>query len=454
MNRRLLFVALAGLVIVLLMLAACGAGKPAATPTPTPAPASIALSYLEAIASGNYTAAAAMEAPDMLAAAPAAVLEQIAQGLVLQYGEYQSLGEAATASVPPYINVTIPATFAYATVGLIVTIDANNQVAGFHVGSVTPTVTPAPAAYVDPDSFTEGNVTVGSAPWTLPGTLTMPKGTGPFPGVVLITGSGPNDRDETIGVNKPLRDIAWGLATQGIAVLRYDKRTLVYASEMAQLSNITVKEEVTDDAIAAISLLRSTPNIDPNRVFLIGHSLGAYLAPRIAAEVPGQLAGIAMLEAPSGPLPQLILMQTEYLASLEGNLTEQEQQQIDTIKQQVALAESPGLTPSTPASELPLGIPASYWLDLRTYDPLTTAASLDIPMFFSQGGRDYQVPPSELGPWETALAGKSDVTFKEYPSLDHLLFAGTGPSTPAEYAVPSHVAGEVVSDLAAWVLSH
>jgi len=462
MNRRLLLVVLAGLVIALLMLAACSSSKPAATATPTatptptlsPAPASIARSFLEAIVSGDYASAEAMENSAMSAAASAATLEQLFQESVTLYGAFQSMGEVTTASQPPYINVTVPMTFASATVAVIVTVDAESQVAGLHIGTVTPSVTPTPADYVNPDAFTEGNVTVGSAPWALPGTLSMPKGTGPFPAVVLIAGSGPQDRDETIGPNKPLRYLAWGLATQGIAVLRYDKRTLVYGSQMAQLSNITVKEEVTDDAIAAISLLRSTPNIDPNRVFLIGHSLGAYLAPRIAAEVPGQLAGIGMLETPSSTLLQLILMQTEYLASLQGNLTEQEQQQIDTLKQQVALAESPDLTPSTPASELPLGVPASYWLDLRTYDPLATAASLNIPMFFSQGGRDYQVPPSELGPWQTALAGKSDVTFKEYPSLDHLLFAGTGQSTPAEYTVPSHVAGEVVSDLAAWVLSH
>lgn len=462
MNRRLLLVALILSLIALPMLAACSSSKPAATATPTatptptasPDPAAIAQSFLEAIASGNYTSAEAMEDPIMASAAPAAALAQIAQGLVAQYGAYQSLGAPTLAAPPPQATVTIPATFAFAVLDLNVAVSPEGKVVGLHVGSVAYTATSTPADYVNPDSFTESNVTVGSAPWALPGTLTMPKGTGPFPAVVLIAGSGPNDRDETIGPNKPLRDLAWGLASQGIAVLRYDKRTLVYGSQMAQMSNITVKEETTDDAIAAISLLRSTPKIDPSRVLLIGHSLGAYLAPRIAAEVPGQLAGIAMLETASSTLPQLILMQTEYLASLQGNLTEQEQQQIDTLKQQVALAESPDLSLSTPASELPMGVPASYWLDLRTYDPLATAASLDIPMFFTQGGRDYQVPPSELQPWETALAGKSNVTFKVYPTLDHLPFAGTGQSTPAEYNVPSHVAAQVVSDLATWVLGH
>jgi len=168
-----------------------------------------------------------------------------------------------------------------------------------------------------------------------------------------VQGSGPSDRDETIGPNKPFRDIAWGLASAGIAVLRFDKRTFVYGAQMAADTTITVRQETTDDAIAAVALLRRTPNVDPARIFLVGHSLGAYLAPRIASEVPGQLAGIAMLEAPSTPMAQLILVQSQYLAALQGSPSPQVQQQLAALETQVALAQSAALSPSTPASELP-----------------------------------------------------------------------------------------------------
>jgi fermentation-respiration switch protein FrsA (DUF1100 family) len=271
--------------------------------------------------------------------------------------------------------------------------------------------------------------------------------------VVLVAGSGPEDRDETFGPNKPFEDLAWGLASAGIAVLRYDKRTLVYAKQMAaDESGLTVRQETTDDAVAAIGLLRGTAKVDPGRVFLVGHSLGAYLAPRIAAQVPGQLHGLVLLEAPSTSLPALLLIQEQYLASLGGSPSPQVEQQLATLKAQVALAESASLSPSTPASELPLNTPASYWLDLRTYDPLATAAGLGLPMFFSQGGRDYQVPPSELQAWETALVGRTNVTFKTYPPMDHLLLDGSGPITPAEYSVPGHVDPQLVADVAAWIL--
>ena len=280
----------------------------------------------------------------------------------------------------------------------------------------------------------------------------MPKGAGPFPAVVLLAGSGPQDRDETIGPNAPLRDLAGGLASSGIAVLRYDKRTKVYPPKTpAELASITVRHETTDDAIAAIDLLRATPGVDPSRVFVAGHSLGGYLAPRIAAQVPGRLAGIALLEANSSSLLRVILAQFRYLASPAGGADPRAKAMLETLPAKIALAESPKLSPSTPPSELPSGIPAAYLLDLRTYDQLATARSLSIPIFLSQGGRDYQVPPSELAAWRTALAGRTDVSIHEYPALNHLLIAGSGPARPAEYAVPGHVAPELVADLAAWI---
>lgn len=482
MIRRLLLILLVGLIV-----SGCGSSGPsssasssspsatAASSSPTPSTGAttgpsgspdltaLARAFVTSLASGDTAGAEAMEDAKLRGAAPAAKLTTLWSSIVAQFGAYQGIGGTTVADAAPFTNVTVEALFANASLPLIVTLSADGQIAGFHLGSPGPARTPGPsggavpsasaAAYVNPAAFSETEVTVGSASWALPGTLSMPIGAGPFPAVVLVAGSGPEDRDETIGPNKPLRDLAWGLASAGIAVLRYDKRTRVYPTQMAALTDITVKQEVTDDAVAAIGLLRSTPRVDPSRVFLAGHSLGGYLAPRIASAVPGQLAGIAMLEANSTPLARLVLVQVTYLASLHGSPDPSASAQIDALRAQVALAESPDLSPTTPASELPLGVPASYWLDLRTYDPLATAAALPIPMLLTQGGRDYQVPPSELDAWRQALSGR-EATFKEYPSLDHLLFSGTGQPNPDEYMIPSHVAPEVVADLSAWIRAH
>lgn len=471
MVGRLMLVAL-----VSLGLAACSAGgaspsagggavgTPGSEPSGSDTAAAIGRSFVDAIARGDLAAAEAMEDDTLRGAAPAAGLGQLWGQITGQMGAFGSIGDVTTQAQAPYTVATVIVQFANASLPLLVTVDANGRVAGLHLGQPVPAGSPsasgqasdaptaAPAGYVRTDAFTETAVTVGSEPWALPGTLSMPNGAGPFPAVVLVAGSGPNDRDETIGPNTPLRDLAWGLASNGIATLRYEKRTKAYAAQMAaDVASLTVKQETVDDALAAVDLLRATPGVDASRVFVAGHSLGGYLAPRIAAEAPGKVAGIAMLEANSSPLVQLILDQVGYLASLGGSPSPEASDQLATLRTQVALAKSPDLSPSTPASKLPLGIPAAYWLDLRTYDHLGTAASLGIPIFISQGGRDYQVPPSELAAWRTALAGRPDVTIHEYPTLNHLLMAGTGPSTPAEYEAPGHVAPELVADLAAWI---
>lgn len=202
---------------------------------------------------------------------------------------------------------------------------------------------------------------------------------------------------------------------------------------------------------AGVDLRRSTPGVDPGRVVVAGHSLGAYLAPRIAAEAGSRVGGIALLAANSSPLAQVILAQVEHLAGPEGGADPGAAAQVATIREQVARAEAADLSPATPASQLPLGIPAAYWLDLRAHDPVAIARGLAVPVLLVQGGRDYQGPPSELAGWRTELAGRPGVTFREYPSLNHLLIAGEGPSSPAEYAVPGHVAPELVTDLAAWI---
>jgi len=133
------------------------------------------------------------------------------------------------------------------------------------------TIAQAPPPYANAASFTEQDVRFGADPWILPGTLTIPRAAGPHPAVVLVHGSGPADRDETVGVLKPFRDLAWGLASMGTAVLRYEKRTRVHGARMLQdIPRLTVKEEVIDDAIAAVAFLRGVQGLDPERLFVIG----------------------------------------------------------------------------------------------------------------------------------------------------------------------------------------
>ncbi len=300
-------------------------------------------------------------------------------------------------------------------------------------------------------SSQELDVIVGTSPWELPGTLSLPAHDRPVPGVVIVHGSGPHDRDGTIGPNKPYRDLAEGLLAAGIAVLRYDKRTLVHRTELAALgADLTVDDEVVDDAIAAVDLLHRTPGIDPDAVFVLGHSFGGYLGPRIVSRAPAT-RGLVVLAGNSRGLAEVILDQTETIAAFGGAPTPEAAAAIESLRRQVALVTSPALTAETPAADLPFGVPAAYWLDLRAYDPVATAAAVGGPILVMQGGRDYQVTATDFGGWRAGLGSGADATFRWFSGMSHLFIAGEGPARPGDYAIPGRVAAIVIDAIAAWI---
>jgi dienelactone hydrolase len=271
--------------------------------------------------------------------------------------------------------------------------------------------------------------------------------------VLLVHGSGPQDRDETLPPNKPFCDLAWGLAAQGIAVLRYEKRTKVYAASLeSERDTLTVKEEVIDDALEAVALLRERPEIDAQQIFVLGHSLGGYLAPRIGAADP-QIRGLVILAGSARPFEDVILDQMTYVLSLSLPDPAVRQQQLAALKQQVELVKDPQRLPTAKASDLPLGVPAAYWLDLNAYQPEQVAQTLKQPMLFLLGGSDYQVTREDFQIWQNALAGRSDVQFILYPGLSHLFMPVEGgqKATPATYTVAGHVAEEVVNEIGSWI---
>jgi uncharacterized protein len=444
--------------IVCVLMAGCNSSaKAAAQPDRT----SLATGFVQCLAAGNYADATASFDAAMLKAMPPDQLKQMWQSLLAQNGAYQSLGATHTATEGVYEIVFVPCAFEKVTLDFKLVFNQAGLMSGLWL---VPHVDQSEAQYTTPDYvhselYTEHEVTVGTGAWQLPGTLALPNGAGPFPAVVLVHGSGPNDRDETLAANKPFRDLAQGLASQGVAVLRYDKRTKVYAAQLAAFTGpFTVQDEVIDDALAAVELLRHTAGVDPKRIFVLGHSLGGMLIPRIgqaeliprSGEADPPLAGLIVMAGPIRPLEDLMLDQMLYLASLSGTPSADADKQLDEVRRQIDLVKSPQLKPETPSSEA-LGAPGSYWLDLRGYDPAAAARALSQPLLILQGGRDYQVTQLEYAGWQQALKDRPNVSFKLYPDLNHLFMTGTGMSTPAEYDKRGPVAQAVIDDIAAWI---
>ena len=414
----------------------------------------VAEAFVADLQAGRFEGAAARFDETMAGLMPSTTLSETWAQVLGQAGEFVAVQGTRMEAEGGYDIAYVTTEFTQMPLDIKVVFDDAGLIAGLFflpaaAGSDT-SEAPPPPPYADPANFTEQEVIVGEGTeWALPGTLTVPVGEGPFPAVVLVHGSGPNDRDETIGPNKPFRDLAWGLAQQGIATLRYDKRTQEYQQALARVTNFTVQEETIDDALAAVALLQQTPNIDPAQIFVLGHSLGGTLIPRIGAQTE-DAAGLIILAGADRPLEEIMLEQMTYIFGLDGDIAAAEQAQLDTVKQQITAVQDPALSPDTPPNQL-LGAPGAYWLSLRGYVPSELAQTLSQPLLILQGERDYQVTMEDFGRWQAALGDREDVTFKSYLALNHLFIAGEGPSVPTEYEQPGNVAEEVITDIAAWI---
>jgi uncharacterized protein len=411
--------------------------------------------------SGHFTNARYHEAVGLLGeeaakALPEAKLKEVWESLKKSVGDFESLGKPTTTQAGSRTTVIIPAAFKNAALSFRIVVNTEGRIDGFLIQPGGPTAEYKPPDYDKPKRYTEKDVTFGSKPWQIKGKLTLPKSKKPVPAVVLVHGSGPHDEDETIGPNKPFKDLAAGLSSQGIAVLRYQKRTFAYGAELAKQRTISVREEVIDDALEALKFLRKQKGIDDSRVFLLGHSLGATLAPAIAAE-DNHLAGVILLAGSPRNFADVIEEQLTYIASLPGPGQEGNKKVLEDSREMLAkLREG-----SAPADAKLLGAPASYWKEVSDYATKAPnlLAGLDCRILVIGGGRDYQVTRADFDIYAKALedrppeAAKSGdlARTKWYKSLSHLFVRGEGKATPDEYAQASHMDKKVVNDLAEWI---
>lgn len=414
----------------------------AATPPTKIDPQAIATELLDNLDAGRFDAAAAHFNATMRAAVPAAKLQQIWGSLPAAKGR----NAAQVSSEAGVTLVVIPLHRAGLELIARIAVTASGEVTGFFVQPAPP---PAAATAPVDANYVESEFAVGTGPRALPGTLAMPKGAGPFPAVVLVHGSGPQDRDETIGGNRPFLDIARALASRGIAVLRYEKRTHARPQDYAG-GTVSIDSETTDDAVAAVNALRLAKNVDQARVFVFGHSQGAMLAPRIAARA-GHVAGVVMLAAPARRLLDILPEQNRFLANLDGNVSRAEKAYLQRLDATIAAVRAGR---SLPASQALMGQPTVYWRSTDAVHSVAELGAINVPALLLQGGRDFQVTAADWAFWQHAFQADARVTMKRYDALNHLGIAGDGAANPAEYQQPGHVDAALIADVAAWIAKH
>ncbi|QRF22556.1 alpha/beta fold hydrolase [Alicyclobacillus sp. TC] len=290
------------------------------------------------------------------------------------------------------------------------------------------------------------------------GTLTIPdEASGLFPAVVLVHGSGPSNMDEKFGNNSPFRDLAEGLSEKGIAVLRYDKRTFVYGKQMKDDVGISVKEETIEDAILAADFLRNDMRIDPNKVFVIGHSLGGMLAPRIDAK-GGRFAGIIIMAGSPRKLEEILMDQNnDVLNSLNGLLKVIAKKQIAALSAKFGNINN--LSDEEAKSTKLFGkyTRAYYFKEMEEHPSTDYLKTLEKPVLILQGEKDFQISiEKDFGGYQKLLGDKPNVICKLYPNLNHLFMPavyGEIRKAKKEYRVAQHLDEQVIEDIANWIRS-
>jgi len=449
--------------------------------SPAPSCTTNGQAALQAMTQGQFDQVATHFAPRLASVASAQGLRTAWMQLGASFGTFRDLGGLESRVIAGKSVLAATLTFSNGILNGLIACDANNQITEFRfvpaavstaesneersvsasaaVSAIEQLLASSQAHSRGPHEMVAAHVSesgarivpmsVSSPFGPLPAALTLPAGTGPFPAVVLVQGSGSHDLDETVGPNKPFRDLADGLAKAGIASLRYDKRVYVYRNEVAANARLTIDDEVTIDAITALHVLAKHESIDPRRVFVIGHSEGAVLVPRILSR-DRHVAGGIMLAASARPLLDVMIEQAREVLPAGDNSQANVQAIVAALSAEKALLDNADAK-HPPAGRFS-GAPQSWWVSMHDYHPVVVAKSLTRPLLILQGESDFQVSPGkDFGAWTRALTDKKNVTFRLYPGLSHLFMPAGKTRTVADYLAPANVDTAVIDDIASWI---
>ena len=304
----------------------------------------------------------------------------------------------------------------------------------------------------------EERIVIGeNTKYPLNGLLTLPADVAtPVPAVVFVHGSGASNMDEKVGKLTPFKDLAQGLARHGIASVRYDKRSFAHGFKMLRDKSleVTVKTETIDDAILATELLKKDPRIDPERVFIIGHSMGGMLAPRIDAE-GGNYAGLIIMAGSPRKLEEIILDQNEAaLRSTKGIVNWIVKKQVEKF---AAMFGGMYQLSDEEAKKRKMGGGTTlyYFKEMGEHPASGYLLTTGKPILILQGKKDFQATAEkDFAAYKQLLDRKENVTFRLYENLSHAFVPsvyGDIMKAKQEYNVEQHISEEVIKDIANWI---
>lgn len=388
--------------------------------------------FIELLFGKKYAQAYEMFSPTLKEKITVEVLEQSVQAISKQLGNRKKTIEINEESDGKYTTYYHYTEFDNSKLDFKIILNKENKIESFTL--------------VQHKTFNSNNYYVPCKIKPLPGTLLIPTSNKKIL-AILIHGSGPNDRDETTGPNKPFKDIADELFKQGIATYRYDKRTNCALESLP--NNMTVHDEVTNDVINMVHFFHSNDTFKDYKIVLIGHSLGGMMLPFLGENLKSAIAGMIMMAGPSFSFQTKLQQQYAYL--YKQNPTTEMKEEIKKLNRQVENLSPKNFKLSLKNEDLPLTLSASYWKSLLDYNQLKTMENITIPTIILQGENDYQVTMDDFNLWKKQLINHKNVAFKSYKNLFHLFIKSEDVPSPKDYEIVGHVEQEVIDDMTIWM---
>ena len=382
---------------------------------------------------------------------PPSKMESLWEQLITYYGDYSHYETTDTASKKGILNFLTKFHFKRGSLMQQIAVNDTGQITGlwfapleFKSGYTEPT-------YANKKMYYETDIDVVTGDYKMKGKLTVPSNAKNSPAIILAWGSGPNGMNEEIGGCMPFKDLADGLASQGIAVLRFDKRTHKHSMDINPKGLPTIDDEYTYDLASALKLLKTKSYIEFKNIYLLGHSEGGMLLPYLLKNIKGFAGGISMAGA-ARPIGVLVQEQMDYLAPDSTLKNDEGKMMKEKAVRSAKLSLSDTLKANTEGDLLPMGFPGSYWIHLNKINPPVLASKTNKPILFLQGESDYQVRMTDFNLFK--LYNKStNHFFKSYPRLNHLFVAGETEklSAPGDYFKPGNIYDPVIMDIAKFV---
>lgn len=420
--------------LLALSLASCAHAKEASPVLP------IALRFVGQLATGNFKELEQLESAALRAQLEPAKLWAIWQDLQGKLGRFSDCAQDARSGDGPPKTVILSCGFENATLPVQITV-ADGVVGGIFFGHPQPR---SSAKQVFENSGHE--IKFGATGWRLPGTLRLPAGRPPDAVAILVHGSGPLDRDSTIGETTLFKDLAEQLAQKGIATFRFEKRTRFYGLKFAGKKDFTIEEETVDDAVDAVRVVAKREEVAHKCMILLGHSLGGYLAPKIAdASRETKIDGLVLLAAPGRNMATVLQDQFRFLLADDSvNEFAKSEMRVEIEKLDVFSKRSKSGDPQNP----PGVFGKAAWKFFSAYDPIKEWMKTKIRTLALFGEKDYQVTHDDMQAWAVLARNERNLQVETLSGVGHVFTPVAGKPSPESYRVRAEMDGRVADTIA------